>query len=265
MKRRPAVAGNWKMNGTQEQAVLITREILKNLHAAPQVEVILCPPFTCLQKVGELLRAGSVFLGAQNVHWETQGAFTGEISAPMLVELGCKFSIVGHSERRQLFGETDATVRKRLGAALEAGLNAILCVGETLEQRRQGKTWEIVQTQLQAGLEGISDAGIAEELVVAYEPVWAIGTGQNATAEQAQEVHAKIRGWLAERFGRPAADAIRIQYGGSVKADNARELMREPDVDGALVGGASLDPKAFLSIIESTLQAKEAGCSTPSC
>jgi len=262
--RRPIVAGNWKMNGTQEQAVTITRDLLKGFHATPQIEVVLCPPFTVLQKVGELLRASSISLGAQNIHWEATGAFTGEISAPMLKELGCKVAIVGHSERRQIFGETDATVRKRLKATLEAGLNGILCVGETLQQRQQGRTWDLIETQLQAALEGVEPLTAKAQLVVAYEPVWAIGTGQNATSAQAQEVHEKIRRWLAGRFGQAAADAIRIQYGGSVKAENAAELMAQPDVDGALVGGASLEPKGFLSIIESTVQAKEAGCSTHS-
>ena len=260
--RRPIVAGNWKMNGTQEQAVSLTREILKNFHATPQIEVVLCPPFTVLQKVGELLRAGSILLGGQNVHWEAKGAFTGEISAPMLKELGCAYAIAGHSERRQLFGETDLTAGKRLKAAIGAGLNGILCVGETLQQRQQGKTWDIIETQLQAALEGVEPLVAKSQLVVAYEPVWAIGTGQNATSAQAQEVHAQIRRWLAGRFGQAAADAIRIQYGGSVKAENAAELMAQPDVDGALIGGASLEPKGFLSIIESTLHAKEAGCST---
>ena len=250
--------------GLAEKAASITRDILTRYHASSQVEVVICPPFTALQKVGELLRAGSVLLGAQNVHWETTGAFTGEISAPMLKELGCRYAIVGHSERRQLFGETDGTVRKRLRAALDAGLSSILCVGETLQQRQQGRTWEVIEVQLQTALERVETVAASAQMVVAYEPVWAIGTGQNATAAQAQEVHGKIRRWLAGRFGQAAAEKIRIQYGGSVKADNAAELMREPDVDGALVGGASLDPKAFISIVESTLQAKEAGCSTAS-
>ncbi len=264
MKRRPIIAGNWKMNGTLEQASSLTRDILTHLHASLQVDVVICPPFTVLQKVGELLRASSISLGAQNVHWESKGAFTGEISAPMLKELGCRYAIVGHSERRQFFGETDGTVRKRLRAALDAGLTGILCVGETLQQRQQGKTWEVIEAQLQAALEGVETVPARSQLVVAYEPVWAIGTGQNATAAQAQEAHGKIRSWLTGRFAQAAADVIRIQYGGSVKPDNAAELMAQPDVDGALVGGASIDPKAFISIVESTFQAKEAGCSTAS-
>lgn len=262
--RKPIVAGNWKMNGTIEQAVTITRDILNTLHSSPKIDVVICPPFTALQKVGELLRAGSVGLGGQNIHWETKGAFTGEISAPMLKELGCTYAIVGHSERRQFFGETDATVRKRLAAALANGLIGIFCVGETLEQRQQGKAWSVVESQLQIGLEGVETATASTHLVVAYEPVWAIGTGQNATSAQAQEMHGKIRAWLSTRFGKAAADKIRIQYGGSVKADNAAELMSQPDIDGALVGGASLDPKSFIAIIESTLQAKESQCSTAS-
>ena len=264
MKRKPVVAGNWKMNGMQEQAVTLTRDLLTNFHASSHIEVVLCPPFTALQKVGELLRAGGILLGAQNVHWEAKGAFTGEISASMLKELGCRYVIVGHSERRQLFGETDAAVQKRLRAALDAGLNGILCVGETLQQRQQGKTWEVIETQLKTALEGVEPAIARAQLVIAYEPVWAIGTGQNATSAQAQEVHEKIRRWVGARFGKAAAEGIRIQYGGSVKAENAAELMREPDVDGALVGGASLEAKGFLSIIEATVQAKEAGCSTAS-
>jgi len=263
MKRRPIVAGNWKMNGTQEQAAAITRELLA--HAVnPRVEVVLCPPFTALAAVGKLLGKSQILLGAQNVHWESKGAFTGEISAPILKDLGCRYAIVGHSERRQLFGETDAMVAKRLRAALANGLSGILCVGETLEQRKQGKTWAVVEAQLKAALDRVEPAAAQTQMVIAYEPVWAIGTGQNATAAQAQEVHEKIRNWLVQRFSRGAADGIRIQYGGSVKADNAAELMAQPDVDGALVGGASLEPKSFIAIVESTFQAKEAGCSTAS-
>ena len=263
-KRRPIVAGNWKMNGTLEQAVSLTRDLLKSFSSSNPVEVVLCPPFTALWKVAELLRGTPALLGAQNLHWEAKGAFTGEISAAMLKEIGCTYVIVGHSERRQLFGETDTAVQKRLRAALEAGLHGILCVGETLQQRQQGKTWEIIETQLRVALEAVPATPAGSQLVIAYEPVWAIGTGQNATAAQAQEVHEKIRRWLETRFAKAVAEAIRIQYGGSVKADNIAELIAKPDVDGALVGGASLDPKAFLSIIESTLQAKEAGCSTHS-
>ena len=264
MKRRPIVAGNWKMNGTLAQAVEIAREVMRARLESPNVEVVLCPPFTALAKVNELLGKSHILLGAQNIHWESKGAFTGEISGPMLKELGCRYAIVGHSERRQFFGENDAAVGKRLHAAMDNGMSGILCVGETLEQRQQGKTWTVVEAQLTAALEGVEPASASSQLVIAYEPVWAIGTGQNATAAQAQEVHGKIRRWLGERFEHNTADAIRIQYGGSVKADNAAELMAQPDVDGALVGGASLDPKVFISIVESTCQAKEAGCSTAS-
>ncbi len=263
-RRRPVVAGNWKMNGTLEQAVSIVRDLLSHYHDSPQIEVVVCPPFTALSKISELLRAGSVQLGAQNVHWEAKGAFTGETSVAMLKDLGCKYAIIGHSERRQFFGETDAGVNKRAKAAIAGGLTAIVCVGETLQQRQQSKTWEVIETQLKGGLEGIENVVAASHLVLAYEPVWAIGTGQNATSAQAQEVHAQIRKWLSGRFSPQVASEIRIQYGGSVKADNAADLMSQHDVDGALVGGASLEAKGFVSIIESTLQAKEAGCSTAS-
>ena len=264
MKRRPIVAGNWKMNGTQEQAAAITHQILTSLPQNSQVEVVLCPPYTVLGKVSELLKGKTVLLGAQNVHGESKGAYTGEISAPMLKELGCRYCIVGHSERRLLFGETNASVRKRLRAVLDHGLTGILCVGETLEQRQQGKTWTVIEAPLQAALEGVESALAAAQMVIAYEPVWAIGTGQNATAAQAQEVHVQIRRWLGGRFGTSQADSIRIQYGGSVKPENTADLMAQPDVDGALVGGASLKPAAFLSIIASTAQAKETPCSTAS-
>ena len=252
MKRRPIVAGNWKMSGTLEQATALTRQILSAFPKPPEAEVVLCPPFTALAQVAQLLRGSFLLLGAQNAHWEPKGAFTGEVSVPMLKELGCRWCIVGHSERRQYFGETDASVHKRLAAVLAGGLGGILCVGETLEQRQQGRTWQVVETQLRVALEGVEPAAAAERLVIAYEPVWAIGTGQNATPAQAQEVQAQIRAWLAKRFGQMTGEAIRIQYGGSVKADNAAELMAQPDVDGALVGGTSLEAAAFEAIVKAT-------------
>ncbi len=256
MKRRAIVAGNWKMNGTVEQAAALTRQILATFPKPPAAEVVLCPPFTALGKVAELARGSFLLLGAQNVHWEGRGAFTGEVSVPMLKELGCRYCVVGHSERRQLFGETDASVHKRLAAVLAGGLSGILCVGEMLEQRQQGKTWEVVETQLRIALDGVDSAVAAQRLVIAYEPVWAIGTGQNATPAQAQEVQAQIRTWLVQRFGQMTAEAIRIQYGGSVKAENAAELMAQPDVDGALVGGASLEATTFASIVEEAADSK---------
>ena len=262
MKRRPFVAGNWKLNSTLEQASTLTRDVLKALPGSREVEVAICPPFTALTRVAELLRGTSVRLGAQNVHWEAKGAYTGEVSAPMLKEIGCHYCIIGHSERRQLFGETDADVQKKVGAIFAQGLSAIVCVGETKEVREQGRTWAVVEKQLEEGLGRLSPAEAQAQLVVAYEPVWAIGTGLNATPEQAQEVHAQIRGWLKNRFGAEPSQAIRIQYGGSVKPDNAMELMSQPDVDGALVGGASLDVKQFIPIVEAALHAKESKCST---
>ena len=261
--RRPLVAGNWKMNGTLEQASALARAVLQALPASGEVEVALCPPYTALAKVAELIRGTSIRLGAQNVHWEEKGAFTGEVSVPMLQEIGCHYVIVGHSERRQLFGESDSSVQKKTASVLRQGLGAIVCVGETKEVRQQKRTWGLVEQQLSLGLDGIPTEQAKAHLVIAYEPVWAIGTGLNATPVQAQEVHAQIRGWLKGRFGAELAESIRIQYGGSVKPDNAQELMAQPDVDGALVGGASLDVKQFIAIIETALHAKESKCSTP--
>lgn len=263
MKRRPIVAGNWKMNGTLAQARSLTQQILQALADQEEVETVLCPPFTALSEVQTLIRGSTLQLGAQNLFWQPQGAFTGEVSAPLLKELGCRYCILGHSERRQLFGETDADIRKKVGAALSHGLNAILCVGETQSQRQAGKTWAVVERQLREGLAEIP-AGLdwAGRLVIAYEPVWAIGTGQNATPEQAQQVHAQIRRWLTARAGEPAARALRIQYGGSVNAQNASSLMRQADVDGGLIGGASIKGETFIAIVEATRAAKESKCST---
>ncbi|MBI3615199.1 MAG: triose-phosphate isomerase [Candidatus Omnitrophica bacterium] len=255
--RRPIIAGNWKMNGTLPEARKLTQEILQGLRGQTDVDVILCPPFTALSTVGEILKGSPLFLGAQDMHWESSGAFTGEISPVMLKEIGCRFCIIGHSERRAHFGDTDPVIHRKLLAALEQGLNPILCVGETLQQRENGKTWEIIEGQLKAALEGIESDRIARLVTLAYEPVWAIGTGQNATGTQAQEVHGSIRAWLTGRIGKSQAQAIRIQYGGSVKSENAGELLGRPDVDGALVGGASLNAKGFISIVESALQKKE--------
>ena len=260
MKRTPIVAANWKMNGTLDQAAALVHNLLPLLkHSAGHVQVVVCPPFTALARVGDLLKGSTMELGAQNIHGEAQGAYTGEISGPMLKEIGCRWAIIGHSERRQHFLESDAVIQKKVKAAIGIGLNVILCVGETLQQRQADKTWEVIETQLKGGLEGLDSKTAAARLVLAYEPVWAIGTGLNATPDQAQEVHASIRSWLEKRFDPLAAGSIRIQYGGSVKADNAQELMSETDVDGALVGGASLDAKSFASIVES---AEKSRCST---
>jgi triosephosphate isomerase len=249
MKPIPLIAGNWKMNKTVAEALALVRE-LKGLVAAARdrVEIAVAPPFTALAPVAKELQGPGIALGAQNVYWEASGAFTGEISAGMLKELGCTYVIVGHSERRQLFGETDETVNRRARAALQAGLRPIVCVGETLAEREAGKTLSVVERQIRQGLSRLG-AGEAEKLVIAYEPVWAIGTGKVATTAQAQEVHAMLRKLLGELFGTATTAGIRIQYGGSVKPDNAAELMAQPDINGALVGGASLKAGDFAKIV----------------
>jgi triosephosphate isomerase len=245
--RRPFVAGNWKMHRTIGEAVDLIRQLREQL-AAGRAEVMVAPPFTALAAVKRALEGTGIALGAQNVHWEAQGAFTGEVSPPMLREVGCQYVIVGHSERRQLFGETDATVSRKALAVLHAGMRPIVCIGEALGERDAGRTLEVVSRQLHGSLAGIGMEEMAQ-VTLAYEPVWAIGTGRNATPAQAQEVHAHVRESLIGLFGRPVGSAVRIQYGGSVKADNAVELLGQPDVDGALVGGASLNAEQFAAIV----------------
>jgi triosephosphate isomerase len=249
--RTKFVCGNWKMHKTAGEAVALVRELADGLGASPGVQVAVAPPFTALRPVAEALRGTAIELAAQDVHWEAQGAFTGEVSAPMLADAGCHHVLVGHSERRQLFGETDETVRKKVGALLAAGLRPIVCVGETLAEREANRTLEVVDRQVRRGLAGLASEVAA--VTIAYEPVWAIGTGRTATSAQAQEVHAAIRKILRELAG-SLGDAIRIQYGGSVKPENARELMSQPDVDGALVGGASLKAKDFLAIVKGAIR-----------
>ncbi len=253
MARKKFVCGNWKMHKTAAEAAALVKELREGLgEAAGTVQVAVAPPFTSLHAVAGALGASGIELAAQNVHFEAQGAFTGEISAAMLADARCAHVIVGHSERRQLFGETDEGVRKKVGALLAAKLRPIVCVGETLAEREANRTLEIVGRQVRGGLQGLAAEQLAQ-VTVAYEPVWAIGTGKTATAAQAQEVHAAIRKILRE-LGGAAADAIRIQYGGSVKPDNAAELMSQPDVDGALVGGASLKAGDFLTIVKGALR-----------
>ncbi|WP_242395733.1 triose-phosphate isomerase [Anaeromyxobacter oryzisoli] len=253
MARTPFVCGNWKMHETVPEAVALASEVRDGLgEAAGKVQVAVAPPFTALHAVGQALAGSRVELAAQDVHWEAKGAFTGEVSPGMLLDAGCAHCVVGHSERRHLFGETDEAVRRKVGALLGAGLRPIVCVGETLAEREGSRTLEVVERQVRQGLAGLS-AEQLERVTVAYEPVWAIGTGKTATAAQAQEVHAAIRKILRE-LGGSAADRIRIQYGGSVKPENARELMSQPDVDGALVGGASLKAKDFLAIVKGALR-----------
>ncbi|MDR7415046.1 MAG: triose-phosphate isomerase [Armatimonadota bacterium] len=247
MSRTPLIAANWKMYKTRQEAVKFLKAALPDLAAVEGVEVAICPPFTALETVGRLLAGTPVRLGAQNLHWERQGAFTGEISPLMLAELGCTYVIVGHSERRRWFGETDERVRRKVRAAFDAGLVPILCVGETLEERQAGQTESRVLEQVTEAVADLSSEE-AGKLVLAYEPVWAIGTGHAATGEEANRVIGILRGYLERRFGE-AARWIRIQYGGSVRASNAAEFLAQPEVDGALVGGASLDPAEFVGIV----------------
>jgi len=251
--RRKFVCGNWKMHRTAAEARALVAE-LRGLAdgLAEKVDVAVAPPFTALAAAAEALRGSRIALAAQDVHWEAQGAFTGEVSAPMLKEIGCAHVIVGHSERRQLFGETDESVNRKAKAVLAAGLAPIVCVGETLAEREAGRTLEVVSRQVRGGLAGLPADGVGW-LTVAYEPVWAIGTGKTATTAQAQEVHAAIRALLRELAG-GVADQVRIQYGGSVKPDNAAELLAQPDVDGALVGGASLKAGDFSQILKGALR-----------
>jgi triosephosphate isomerase (TIM) len=252
MARKKFVAGNWKMHKTVPEAVALVKELGAGLgDVVGKVQVAVAPAFTALASVAGALRGSAIELAAQNVHWEAQGAFTGEVSAPMLADVGCRHCIVGHSERRQLFGETDETVRKKIGSVLMAGMIPIVCVGETLQEREANRTLEVVGRQVRAALAGL--AAQLSALTVAYEPVWAIGTGKTATAAQAQEVHAAIRKILRE-LGGSQGEAVRIQYGGSVKPENAAELMSQPDVDGALVGGASLKAADFVAIVKGALR-----------
>ncbi len=248
MKRRPLLAGNWKMHRTVLEAYHLVTEIGKCAAGLDDRDVILAPPFTAIHKVAEVLKGSDVEVAAQNVCWEEEGAFTGEISPKMLKSAGATAVIIGHSERRQIFHEDHEIINKRLKGALKFELMPIFCIGETLEERESDKTFEVLEEQLKKGLAGISFEDMGKT-VVAYEPVWAIGTGKTATKEQAQEVHAFIRKLLAEMFEKDIADSVRILYGGSVKPDNVDELMAQPDIDGALVGGAALDAESFCRII----------------
>ncbi len=246
--RKPFIAGNWKMNLSRDSSVSLVHSLLDCLPTNNKVEVAVCPPAVYLHDVGAAIRGSQLGLGGQNMHHEKEGAFTGETSASMLIDLGCRYVILGHSERRQFFGETDASVNLKTLAAINANLTPIVCVGETLEQRESGATAEVISTQVRGSLAGFS-AAQGGKLVIAYEPVWASGTGKTASPEQAEEVHAQIRSLLTELFGAATAEAIRLQYGGSVKPDNAAELMSKPNIDGALVGGASLKADSFAAII----------------
>jgi triosephosphate isomerase len=249
MARTPLLAGNWKMYKSVAEAVELVEALLNNLGDLSDREALICPPFTALHAVGKLVAATPLKLGAQNMYVEPQGAFTGETAPTMLKEVGCSYVIVGHSERRQVFGERDELINKKVQVALANGLRPILCVGETKPQRDSGNAEEVTLGQVRACLGGVSDAQM-NDVVIAYEPVWAIGTGATATPADAQAMHAAIRSALAELFGAETADSVRIQYGGSVKPDNIDELMAQPDIDGALVGGASLKAESFLRIVQ---------------
>ncbi|MEE8348482.1 MAG: triose-phosphate isomerase [Acidobacteriota bacterium] len=249
MSRRPLIAGNWKMFKNREEARKTVGQLQDLLAASLAVDVVVCPPFSALSAVEEVIRGGEVQLAAQNVHWEEEGAFTGEVSTSMLLDCGCRYVILGHSERRQLFHESDAIIHRKMKKVLETELTPILCVGESLEEREAQRVGEVIRGQLEADL-GALTAPEASRIIVAYEPIWAIGTGKTATPEMAQEVHGLIRQWLSERYSDPVAGGIRILYGGSVKPDNARELLAQEDIDGALVGGASLDAQSFATIVQ---------------
>ena len=246
--RIPFVAGNWKMFKTVHEAVVFTKELRSLVKDVTDVEIVLAPPFTAIHAVAEAARNANIGVSAQDVHWEREGAFTGEVSAAMIREAGANYAIIGHSERRRLFGETDASVNRKLLAAIAGELTPIVCVGETLEERDRHKTLGVLDRQIKDGLASLASEQVAE-LVIAYEPVWAIGTGRNATPAQAEEAHAHIRMRLGDSFGADAAGRCHVIYGGSVKPDNIRALVAEPDVDGALVGGASLDVASFAEIV----------------
>ncbi|MCX6983171.1 MAG: triose-phosphate isomerase [Lentisphaerae bacterium] len=252
-QRKLFIAGNWKMNKTAAEAAQMVSALVKKVEGlSDKINMAVCPPFTALDRISPLLKGTGVALGAQNLSEKASGAYTGEISAAMLLELGVKHVIIGHSERRQYYGETDELVSKKAKFALAAGLLPIVCVGETLQEREGGKTSSVITAQLKGSLAGITPDEMLKT-TIAYEPVWAIGTGKTASPDQAQEVHALIRKLLTDLFGKAVAEKVIIQYGGSVKADNARELMAKQDIDGALVGGASLDAEGFSALIRNAI------------
>jgi len=247
--RKPLIVANWKMNKTVSEALEFVKNLKANVKSITDRDIVICAPFTSLASINELLENTNIYLGAQNLFWEEKGAYTGEISPVMLVDVGCKYVIIGHSERRQYFGEMDETVNKKLLAALKYGLIPIVCVGETLEQREKNITNKIIEKQVKIGLSNLSNEQ-AQNVVIAYEPVWAIGTGKTATPQQAQEVQEFIRKLYAEMYGKNISEKIRILYGGSIKPDNFSELMKLPDIDGGLIGGASLNVDSFIKLIK---------------
>jgi triosephosphate isomerase (TIM) len=248
MARIPLIAGNWKMFKTVADTVRYVKEFRNLVKDIADVEIVIAPPFPALHAAAEAARNSNVAVAAQDLHWEREGAFTGEVSAPMIREAGAELVIIGHSERRTQFGETDATVNRKTAAAFAAGLTPIVCIGETLDQRERNETFDVLDRQIKQSLDGLTSDQMAQ-LVIAYEPVWAIGTGRNATPVQAGEAHAHIRQRLRQWFGSDPAELCHVLYGGSVKPDNIRDLIAQPDVDGALVGGASLDVRSFFEIV----------------
>ena len=246
--RKPLMAGNWKMNKTIPEAVAMVKELKGKIAGVKDVDVLLCPVFTALYPVANEVKGSNINVGAQDLFWEDKGAFTGEVAANMIVDAGCSYVIIGHSERRQYFGETNETVNKKIKAALKAGLIPVVCVGETLKEREDNVTFKVIEAQVREGIKDLSKEE-AEKVVIAYEPVWAIGTGKTATPDQAQEVHAFIRKVYGEMYG-SAADNTRILYGGSVKPSNVSELMKKEDIDGGLVGGASLKAEDFEALVK---------------
>lgn len=251
--RRLYIAGNWKMNTTAESGASLAQALVDSITAElPAVDVLICPPFPYLSAIAAITQGSGVGVGAQNVYFESPGAFTGEVSVDMLQDIGCRSVILGHSERRHVLGETDELINRKVHAALAGGLQVILCVGELLADRQAGRTEAVLDQQMQGGLAGV-DASQLDNLVIAYEPVWAIGTGVVASVEQAESAHAHLRNWLTNCYNDQMAESIRIQYGGSVKPDNAKALLEQPNVDGALVGGASLNADSFLGIINAAV------------
>jgi triosephosphate isomerase len=257
-RRKPLISGNWKMFKTGPEAAELAGRLKSLVSDIKDVDVMVAPPFTALGVVAEILQGSAIYLGAQDLFWETEGAYTGQVSAPMLRAAGCTHVIIGHSERRQYFGETNVTVNRKVKAALEGGLIPVMCVGESEVEREAGQTFSVVQEQLKEGLKAIASDGL-QQLIIAYEPVWAIGTGKTATSEQAQDVHKFIRDWVEKACGNSIANALRILYGGSVKPANIAGLMAMGDIDGALVGGASLDAESFAGIVRPCSEAGKGG------
>lgn len=249
MLRRPIIAGNWKMNKSIDQALDLIEALKQEVFNVQDVDIVVCPPFVSLWAVSKVIEGSNIRLGAQDVYWEEAGAYTGEVSPDMLKDVGCQYVVIGHSERRRYFGETNQMVNRKVKAAHQCGLLPIVCVGERLEARESGHTFQVIEDQISGSLDGLANEQMLRT-IIAYEPVWAIGTGKTATSQQAQEVHLFVRKRLEELYDSEVAQGIRIQYGGSVKPENISDLMSQPDIDGALVGGASLDAQTFAQIVK---------------